>query len=243
MLKIKKLTFTILVVCMSFSAAQAQNWWKNRITGEGEVVKKTLDVADFDGFTLAVSGDVHLRQGSKTELIVKAQENIIDNIELKMDGSHLKITYDRPVWRSKGIDIYITVATLNRIGVSGSGDVTTDEKFSNLKDLQMAVSGSGNIRFECDAEDVETRVSGSGNVSIKGSGKSFSSRVSGSGNVRASDFEVADAKVSVSGSGNVYVFATESLEASVSGSGDVKYKGKPKLKAKASGSGDIESIR
>lgn len=239
----KKLSFTLLVVCLSFSAAQAQNWWKNRIAGEGDVVKRTLDVDDFDGFTLAVSGDVYLRQGNKTEFVIKAQENIIDNIELKMEGSHLKITYDRPVWKSKGIDIYITVPTLNKIGVSGSGDVSGDEKFTNLKDLQIAVSGSGNVKFECDAEDVDTRVSGSGNVSVKGTGTSFSARVSGSGNVRASDLEVADANVRVSGSGNVYVFATESLEASVSGSGDVKYKGKPRLKAKASGSGDIEAIR
>lgn len=239
----KKLLFTLIVLAVSLSTVQAQNWWKNRITGEGDVVKRTLDVDDFAGFTLAVSGDVYLRQGDKTELVIKAQENIIDNIELKMDGDHLKITYDRPVWKSKGIDIYMTVPSLNKIGVSGSGDVTADEKFTNLGDLQVAVSGSGKVKFECDAKDVETRVSGSGNVSIKGSGNSFSSRVSGSGNVRASDFEVADAKVSVSGSGNVYVFATESLEASVSGSGDVKYKGKPRLKAKASGSGDIEAIR
>ncbi|GAB5550552.1 MAG: head GIN domain-containing protein [Saprospiraceae bacterium] len=239
----KKLLFTLIVLAVSLSSIQAQNWWKNRITGEGDVVKRTLDVDDFDGFTLAVSGDVYLRQGSKTELVVKAQENIIDNIDLKMDGSHLKITYDRPVWKSKGIDIYITVPSLNKIGVSGSGDIQADEKFSNLGDLQVAVSGSGNVKFECDAKDVETRVSGSGNISIKGKGTSFSSRVSGSGNVRASDFEVADAKISVSGSGNVYVFATESLEASVSGSGDVKYKGKPRVKAKSSGSGNIAAIR
>ena len=243
MLNMKKLTFTFLIVCISISAAQAQNWWKNRIQGEGDVVKKTIDVDDFDGFTLAISGDVYLRQGSKTEMTIKAQENIIDNIELKMEGSHLKITYDRPVWRSKGIDIYITVPTLKRIGVSGSGDVSADEKFTNLKDLQIAVSGSGNITFECDAEDVESRVSGSGNVSIKGSGKSFSSRISGSGNVKAGDFEVADANISISGSGNVYVFATETLEARVSGSGDVRYKGQPRLNAKTSGSGDIEAIR
>lgn len=238
----KKLVLSIAVVLFTISISNAQSWWKNRIKGEGDIVERTLDTPDFDGFTLAVSANVKVRQGDKHEIIVKAQDNIIDNIVLKRDGDQLKITYDRPIWRSKGITIYMTVPTLDKIAVSGSGNIQGEGQFNNLEDLAISVSGSGNVSLDFEAERVKTKVSGSGNLKLSGTGKSLNSSISGSGNVRADGLEVAEASVSVSGSGNIYVFATEYLEASVSGSGDVRYKGRPRLKAKASGSGDIESL-
>ena len=241
-MRIQKLLLTLLIVTTTLSIADAQNWWKNRIKGEGDVEKQTLDVEAFDGFTLAVSANLYVRQGDKHEIVVKAQPNIIDNIMLKMDGDHLKITYDRPVWRSKGITIYMTTPSLDKIGVSGSGNVSGDGKFTNLGELKVMVSGSGNVTFDCEAQSVYAKISGSGNVNLGGSGSSLTGQISGSGNLKAGDMEVADASVKVSGSGNVYVHATESLEASVSGSGDIKYKGRPRLKAKSSGSGNISSI-
>ncbi|MEO0341281.1 MAG: DUF2807 domain-containing protein [Bacteroidota bacterium] len=151
--------------------------------------------------------------------------------------------YTAGVWRAKRIEIYITTPSVNKIGVSGSGNVKGDSKFTNLGDLQINVSGSGNINFECDAKAVATRISGSGNVTLMGSGSSISSTISGSGNMNAGSLEVKEANVRVSGSGNITIFATESLEASVSGSGDVRYKGRPeRLRSKSSGSGSIRSI-
>ncbi len=242
-MKMKKITLLLIALVGIAQTIDAQNWWKNKIKGEGEVEKKEISVDPFDGFTVAVSANVYIRQGESHEMTVKAQPNIIDNIELKYEGDHLKITYDRPVWRAKRIEIYITTPSVDKIGVSGSGNVRGDSKFKGLDDLQINVSGSGNISFDFEAKAVATRISGSGNVTLNGSGSSISSTISGSGNMNAGGLKVQEANVRVSGSGNITVYATESLEASVSGSGDVRYKGSPeRLRSKSSGSGSIRSI-
>ena len=239
----KNVLLAITLCLFTFSNLQAQNWWKNRIKGEGDIEKRTIEVSDFDGFTLAVGANVKLRQGPEHEMIIEAQPNIIDNIELKYRDGHLRITYDRPVYRTKGITIYLTAPSLDKVSVSGSGNIDGEGTFKSLGDLAIAVSGSGNVNLDFEAKEIQTSVSGSGNLRLSGSGDRFSVSVSGSGNVKAGDLVVADARVSVSGSGNVHVHATENLDARVSGSGDIKYKGRPRIIAKTSGSGDIEAIQ
>lgn len=239
----KNVLLIVTLYLFTCSNLQAQNWWKNRIKGEGDIEKRTIEVSDFDGFSLAVSANVKLSQGSDYEMIIEAQPNIIDNIELKYKDGHLRITYDRPLYRSKGITIYLIAPSLDKVAVSGSGNIEGEGSFKNLGDLAIAVSGSGNVNLDFEAKEIQTSVSGSGNLRLSGSGERFSVSVSGSGNVKASDLVVADAKVSVSGSGNVHVHATENLEARVSGSGDIKYKGRPRISAKTSGSGDVEAIQ
>jgi hypothetical protein len=239
----QRIILSFCFIAFSVSFTQAQNWWKNRIQGEGDITEKTIAVESFDGFTLAISGDLYLRQGDQPEILVKAQPNIIDNMEFKIRNGHLKITYYRPVGKSKGIRIYMTVPRLDKVGISGSGDIESDGTFTDLGDLSLAVSGSGNLTFACKARSVSSQISGSGNIRVKGQGDEFNCQISGSGNVMASDFAVANARVKISGSGNASVHATETLEAQVSGSGDIRYKGQPRLKAKTSGSGDISAIR
>lgn len=236
--------FLAVAMCLlSYSTLQAQSWWKSGIRGQGDIIQKELDVSDFDGFTLAINADVKVRSGASHEMVVKAQANIIDNIELKMNDGHLRITYDRPISRSKGITIYLTVPALDKVTVSGSGKIKGEGTFKNLDDLALAVSGSGDIDLVLQAREVKTSISGSGTLRLAGTANRLAANVSGSGNVRAAELRVADAKISVSGSGNVYVHATESLEAKVSGSGNVKYEGCPRVTARASGSGNIKAIQ
>ena len=52
------------------------------ISGEGEVVTRTLDIDEFTGFTNAIAADVYVSQGDIQEVKIEAQENIIDNLKL-----------------------------------------------------------------------------------------------------------------------------------------------------------------
>ena len=86
----KKTRLSLLLAVMLLSTASfAQNWWKNAIRGEGDVVKQDLNLDEFDGITLAFSGDVYLTQGETQSVTVEAQQNIIDNIKLESNQEAL----------------------------------------------------------------------------------------------------------------------------------------------------------
>jgi len=236
----------IFVLTLAFAAAvatvTAQNWGWNGIKGEGPKVTKTLEVSSFDGFTMAISGNVYLRQGNTQSVKIEAQQNIIDNIVTDVTDNHWKIKFDQNVRNHEGIKIYITIPNLTKAYVSGSGDIIGETKFTGLNNLVTGISGSGDVKLDVEAQTIEGKISGSGNVRLAGSAKSITIGISGSGDFYADGLRSESGTIKISGSGDATVDASESLSVQVSGSGDVKYKGRPRLSAKVSGSGDVDPM-
>lgn len=218
--------------------AVAQSWWGG-IKGEGPKVVRELNLDKFDGFTLSISGTVYVRQGSPQSVEIEAQDNIIANIKTDVSGNIWKIGFDKNVRDHDGVKIWITVPTLTRAGISGSGDIVGESRFTGLGDLDLGISGSGNIRLEFEAKNVSSGISGSGDMDLRGRADSHQVRISGSGDIKAYDLETGASEIRISGSGGCQVNASEDLNISTSGSGDVYYRGRPRVKAKVSGSGEV----
>ncbi len=243
MKKLGKITLLLNVALLLTVAAQAQNWggW-NGIEGKGPKVTKTLDLDNFTGFEMAVSGNVYIRQGSTQSVKIEAQQNIIDNLVTDVSDKNWKIKFDQNVRNYEGIKIWITIPTLTKAYVSGSGDIIGETKFTGLGNLMTGISGSGDIKLDVEAKDIEGKISGSGGVKLNGSANALNISISGSGDFFADGLKTQTSTIKVSGSGNCTVDASDALTVHVSGSGDVKYKGRPKVSAKVSGSGDVESM-
>ncbi len=238
-----KLSFAILFAILTISnSVSAQKWWGSGITGEGETIKKELDVDNFQGISLQFSGDVIITQGSTFKVVAEGQENIIDNIETDVNGKIWEIEFHNSVRNHKGVNIYITMPVLTKAYISGSGDISTTNHFPEVEEFHAGVSGSGDLRLDVDAHELTSKISGSGNIDIKGKAENLEVRISGSGDVDAYELDAEHVEISIAGSGDCKVAANQSLDIRVAGSGDVYYKGNPsKLKSSVTGSGDVTS--
>lgn len=235
------LSTLVFLLCLSLStAASAQKLWDKGIKGEGPIVTKTLELDNFTGFELSLSANVELMKGSTQSVRVEGQQNIIDNIETDVQNGFWKIEFDKNVSNHKDLKIYITLPTVDKIQVSGSGDIIGKSKFTGLDKLRLAISGSGNIDIEAETKTLECKISGSGGIEVAGTSNTQEIAISGSGDVNSYNLITNSCTVKVSGSGDCKVHATESLEVNVVGSGDVYYKGKPNsVRSKVMGSGDV----
>jgi DUF4097 and DUF4098 domain-containing protein YvlB len=232
------LIFPLLTLLM-FTNCQGQKWWNSGIDGTGPRVEKELQLADLNGLKLTLSADVYLTQGNTQSVRVSAQQNIIDLLETKVENGVWKIKTSEQIGKHTPIKIYITVPRMNYVSLSGSGDIFTENTFSNNDKVTIAVSGSGNIRFKTTARQTEVTLSGSGDIDLQGSTGDVAVSISGSGDIDAYNFSAANCQVSISGSGNARVAATEDLHVKVSGSGDVYYRGNPSVTSRISGSGNL----
>lgn len=211
--------FMLVLCCMSLVwTAFAQ-----KISGEGNIVKKEISLPEFTSIGLGIPAEVYLTQGNTQKVIIEAQQNIIDNIERNVKGNSWNIEYDKDVRTSKDVKIYITMKTIEALSIGGSGSIVTESSFDNLDDVKISIGGSGD-------------------VTLKGSGKSTKISIGGSGSVMAEDFQVNQCKVSIGGSGKAYVYANDNLDVSIAGSGDVRYKGKPAVRSSIAGSGDVSQL-
>lgn len=240
----KSITLTLFSILMfGIISLSAQNWMKSSIKGEGPIVKKELNLDKFDGVKLAFSGNVLLTQGNTQKVVVEAQQNIIDNIVREVKNGTWRLKFEKNVRKHEKVNVYITIPRLTNAYVSGSGNLKTTNHFSDLGDVEMGVSGSGNLALDLAANDIDCGISGSGNVHLEGTADELKLSVSGSGNISAYDLMAGNVDVSISGSGNAEVHAKSDLEVSVSGSGDVRYKGSPSVNTRVSGSGKVRSAQ
>lgn len=238
----QKKTFFLFIISMCcFLLTDAQRFWKESITGEGEVIRKKIDVRPADGIILGFSGNVVLTQGSQWSVEAEGQENILDNITTELKNGIWRINYDKNVKRAKEVTVYIQTPGLAVASLSGSGNITSTNRFKNLDEIEVGISGSGNILLELDAKKITSGISGSGNINLEGFANELDISISGSGDFDAKDLEVADCSIKISGSGDAEVNVKDNLDARVSGSGDIVYSGRPNLDSRSSGSGHIRS--
>ncbi len=249
----KHIVLFVAALCITLSAAVAQT-------------RITRNVGNFTRINFRVPGTLHLKQGSTNKLELEGDSEYLQKIETDTEGTTLVIGRENGKWfswnddNSKRIDVYVTIATLEGLSVSGSGDLIGESKFT-ANDLSLKVSGSGALKIEVDASgDMDADVSGSGDIDLRGKAKNFESHVSGSGKVNiglaitnTADFGVSGSgkilasgsassvKASISGSGKVLAanLQTNRCQVRISGSGDVEINVKDELDANISGSGSV----
>lgn len=248
----KQVFLFALALLMLASWAQAQT-------------RETRNVGTFTKIAFRVPGKLYLRQGSPQKVEIEGKKDMLEVVETDVDGGKLVIGREGEwkFWRwneDDEVNVYITVKDIEGISVGGSGDVIAETKIM-ANDLDLNVSGSGNLKLEAEATgDIESDVSGSGDINLKGKCRSFNSDVSGSGKVvlaitvsGTADFGVTgsgkieatgsagNVKTFISGSGKVLAgnLETSKCEVRISGSGDVEINVKDELDTSISGSGSV----
>jgi hypothetical protein len=232
--------FVVLLTCLSISIS-AQSWG-NGVSGEGAVVKQEISLDKFDGFDLGFDGNVIVTPGSVQKVVIEGQQNIIDLIKRDVKDGMWRIGFSKSVKDAKEVTVYITIPTVTRVALTGSGSISSTDRFSGLNKLDIAMSGSGDIVFDAAANDMNLHLSGSGDIEVKGTTKTLDVAISGSGDVVASELKSSNCKIHISGSGDAEVLVNGDLETNISGSGDVHYKGEANVTARISGSGEVSKM-
>ena len=226
--------------------------------------RETRNVDTFTKISFRSSGKVYIKQGSPQKVEIEGSAEALEKVKTTVDGGKLTIGPEGK-WNdwSWGDDneviVNITVANIETLSVSGSGDMIVQTKITS-NNLNLNVSGSGSLEAEIDAADVDADVSGSGDMQLKGKCKSFSTDISGSGGVRltldiagTADFDLSGSgkveasgsaqsvKAGITGSGKILAanMETDKCEVRISGSGDVEINVKTELDARISGSGTV----
>lgn len=232
-----KTFLSIAILAVVFAACGDSIW------GEGEVVAREYSHTGFSKIELAVPAELYYRQGTKHEVKVIAQENVLDALKVDQSGDVLTLGVKSGfnLKNFKPITIYVESPEISHLGISGTGKIRTETP-TTAGYLSLNISGAGKIDIDkLDAEFCDARINGSGEIHLhSGMASEADLWIAGSGAVFAKDLEFTNASASISGSGEMEIFATDELDASISGSGTIRYKGTPVTSVSVSGSGKVE---
>lgn len=231
--------FTTLIMLLIADTAFAQ--WGRGTKGNGNVVTEDRTVGDFSGIKLNCSADLTIIQGKSNAIKVKADENLLDQIETDVSGNTLVIDIDGNISQSTQMEVIVTVSDLHKIQVNGSGDVESENTITGVG-IEIGINGSGNVELDLDVSNVEVGINGSGDVELSGVTGDFSLKVNGSGSFEGDNMRLNLCAVSVMGSGDVEIDGSAAtVKINQSASGDINFYGlsAQDVTATANGSGDI----
>lgn len=233
--------YFLLLISLSISFAYSQ---KNKtIKGNEKTTTITRTTAAYEGLEVSGSFDVKLISGKEGNIIIKGDENLLEFIITEVKDGRLSVYFDKNKTirynYNSSIEVTIPIEEINQLSFSGSGNLKNNDLIKT-ENLNVEISGSGNVSYNAETKNLKITKSGSGNLVGKGTTNNLDLKSEGSGNVNLYDLKSENAVVSQTGSGNIKVNCSVNFDALTIGSGNIQYYGNPKKTAtKVEGSGSI----
>lgn len=199
------------------------------ITGSGRVISKEIGLADFDQVETGLSFGVTIRQGDSYSVLLMADDNFIDFIQVEKVGRTL--TFDlKPgyAYNYRGVTTkaIITMPHLHGLHLESSGWVEIND-FTEPDTFAAELTGSTALTGELDVNRAELSVFGSSYVGLSGSADELWADVCGSSQTDLQAFRAKDAAIEVSCNGLVLVNVSGRLDVNAAQNARVFYTGRP----------------
>lgn len=230
----------VLIALLAVATVVPANAQRKRIKGSGDVETEKRNLDGFTGVKTATAIDIYLTQGNKFEVIVEADDNLIEHIITKVDDGILKVYFDRVnvTWSKKKV-VHVTMKEIEYIKASSAGDVI-GQNLIKAEDLKIVTSSAGDVILEVVAQSLDLSTSSSGDITLSGEADYLEANTSSAGDIKAYELTVKEADISASSAGDVKITVTDRLHAKASSAGDIYYRGNPpKVDARSSSAGDI----
>ena len=140
-----------------------------RVKGNGNLKTEQRNVSAFDRVEAHGAVNLFVTQGEMQPVRLEGDENLLQYIEVVQQGGNLEIkTRDNiNLQPTQDIKVYVSSPEYKSIEVSGASNIIGQNKISG-SDLELSVSGAGEIRMEVDVPEIESEISGSGAITLKG---------------------------------------------------------------------------
>jgi hypothetical protein len=234
-----------ILVALPVLLGSCRHFWGKRVRGNGQIKTEERQVSNFKSVFASGSTNVYVSQGDQPSVKIEGDENLLPYIEVTQEGDKIIIGNRNgfDLESTGDLRVYVTAPVFNGLGTSGAGNITGQTKITNPEDMELTVSGVGDIKMELDAPRLKADISGAGSIDLKGQTKDIEITLSGVGHAHCYDLLSENAKVSISGVGSADIYASVKLDAEVSGVGSINYKGDAKeVHQQVSGPGSISKV-
>jgi hypothetical protein len=184
---------------------------------------RSYNLSGFTEISASASSDVILKQGPYS-VSVETRNGDYKDLILEVRGDTLVVGRDSKGWGSWGsrprYTVTVTAPSIDALRASSSADIVASDY--GFRNLEVAVSSSGNVKLSGSCADLDVQVSSSGDFS-------------------GANLRCENARVSASSSGDADVYASKSVDGRASSSGDIRIHGKPvSFDKRTSSSGSVK---
>ncbi|MDR2859103.1 MAG: DUF2807 domain-containing protein [Mediterranea sp.] len=251
----KKLLIAVVVISFCSCSCSYSSINTQKIEASKNYVTRVVTTDHFKAIKLTGSPDVvYTQTDGRVHVEVYGSDNIVDLLDVYTENGSLNVRFKRnvQVYNKGKLEVRVFAPSLDRMEITGSGDITIASGLKTDGDLSISVTGSGDIDgsdIHCaqlslsvtGSGDIElnrvaagktqAHVTGSGNINLSGTTQKADYSVSGSGDIDAARLKADQVSANVTGSGDISCYAVSFLKARRAGSGDISYRGNPEIDA------------
>lgn len=192
------------------------------IRGSGKLSTEQRKVDEFHAIEIGLPSEIITEIGSRGDLSIETNENILPHITTVVTEGKLTISSDRNLNNMTKLVIKAPTKQLDSVQLEGANTL-------HLKGLS-----GGNLQINSN---------GASTIEADGNLDSLTVTLKGAGSLKALSLVAKHATISITGAGEAEVNATETLNATIAGAGAVKYKGEPKVTQNVMGAGEVQQIQ
>jgi hypothetical protein len=198
------------------------------VTGSGRLVDRDYDLSNFTRVQASSSFQVEVVRADDFEVMVTADDNVIDSIVVDRRGDTLELSLMGGSYRNATLRAQVRLPELRGISLSGSSDATVTG-FASQRYVDVELSGSSRLEGDIEADEVNADLSGASDLTLRGQGRELNLSGSGSSSIDLRNYPVTEATVRLSGASNAEVQVTGELGVDLGGGSTLDYYGDPRL--------------
>jgi Putative auto-transporter adhesin, head GIN domain len=214
----KKIIFTGLAI-FSLLAGFSQSDDKNA---------ETRKVSGFTGVDVSGGIDLYLSSGLESVSISASSVDVRNHIITEVDRGILRIHLQdnwNPGRGNTKMKAYVSISKLKSLEASSGGDIFLKGLIA-AEDLDVRLSGGGNMEGKINADHLSIEQSGGSSVELTGKVKDLNLESSGGGNLKGYDLVTDNVNINSSGGSDAELTVNKEIRVVSSGGSSVSYKGK-----------------
>lgn len=229
-----------LLIAFIFLACDSESG-SDCIKKEGAIVQREIDLDLFNKIIVFQRVQLFIEKGDIQKVVVESGENLINDVEVKVDGNVLSLIDNNTCNFIRDYDItkiYVTSPNITEIRNSSGLEVTSigvltypelfllSENYEN-EDLYY---NDGNFRLNLDVDEIRITSNGYSSFRLSGNANKASfNTYSGNTHVLAEDLTVNEVSFFHRSTGRMVVRPIESIRGKIMGIGNVIAKNRPPI--------------
>jgi len=209
--------------------------------GSGDVATLEPDVDAFTSLEVSSAFDVAVRSGEGYSLVVRVDDNVVDQVRASVSGDTLTIAMDGSV--SDVIleaDVTVPDGSLTQVKASGASTVLADVALSGSA-ANVDATGASTIDVGAETTSLDVKAEGASTITVSGSAAELEVNAEGASSVDLVELSAGNASADAEGASTIELTVSGSLEAEASGASTIRYFGSPaQVSEDDSGSSTIE---
>lgn len=222
-----KKIFLISIVALTLVACEWDLTFKH-IVGNGNVQQEEREITQpFNSVKVSTGIYLELIPGTTNQVVVEADENLLDYIVTRVEDGELRIYAERMISGAVSKKVQLTYTDLEAITTTSGAHVSINTPIV-ADNLHVKSSSGSTIRGTVYVKDLSVKVSSGADISLSGQSKDIEVSASSGSTAQLRDLECLSCHAKASSGADAKVFCKDFIQAKATSGGVIKYYGNPK---------------